>query len=100
MEKFSQMKASGRDGSVARKHSQWVLRVWQERNVEPQSWPVWFRGLRCTWLVWLCQLSHQCKRATTFPCADTSPSRNKMGPSVKGPCLEICDGEEINTERL
>lgn len=51
-------------------------------------------------LVWLCQLSHQCNRATAFPCADTSPSRNKIGPSVKGPFLEICNGEEINTERL
>lgn len=44
-----------------------MLKVWQERSMESQSWPVWSRGLRCQWLIWSCQLSHQCKRATVYP---------------------------------
>lgn len=45
--KFPQMKVPGKDWSIAGKPRQWVLRVWQERSMESQSWPVWSRGLRC-----------------------------------------------------
>lgn len=91
--KFPQVKVPGKDWSIAGKLRQWVLRVWQERSLESQSWPVWSRGLRCMWLIWSCQLSHQCERATV-----SSAYRNKTGPGTRGLWKYVM--EEVNTERL
>lgn len=82
--KFPQVKVPGKDWSIAGKPRQWVLRVWQERSIE--SWPVWSRGLRCMWLIWSCQLSHQCKRATVDPlqCPQFTGTRQDLAPGDSG----------------
>lgn len=94
------MKASGKDWSVAGKPRQWVLSARRERSVEPQSWPVWSQRAVVYMASLVMSTTHQCTRDIACPPAGTSPWTNEVGRGIKGLCLEIHNGEEINAERL
>lgn len=95
---FPQVKVPGKDWSIAGKPRQWVLTVWQERSMESQSWPVWFRGLRCMWLIWSCQLPPSARELQGTPHSVlTSWEQDRTWHQGT---QKISHGLDVNTERL